>query len=63
MHVISQGDILCILAAVAYTMHVVRLGKYAPQTNPLELAAAKAMTEELLGIVLCSCLAYIGSSR
>jgi drug/metabolite transporter (DMT)-like permease len=62
MQVISQGDLLCILAALAYTMHVVRLGKYAPQTNPLELAAAKATTEALLGIVLCSCLAYIGSS-
>jgi drug/metabolite transporter (DMT)-like permease len=62
MQVISQGDILCILAALAYTMHVVRLGKYAPQTNPLELAAAKATTEALLGIVLCSCLAYIGSN-
>jgi drug/metabolite transporter (DMT)-like permease len=61
MHVISQGDILCILAALAYTMHVVRLGRYAPQTNPLELATAKATTEALLGIVLCSCLAYIGS--
>ena len=62
MQVISQGDILCILAALAYTMHVVRLGKYAPQTNPLELAAAKATTEALLGIILCSCLAYIGGS-
>lgn len=62
MQVVSQGDILCILAALAYTMHVVRLGKYAPQTNPLELAAAKATTEALLGIVLCSFLAYVGSS-
>ena len=62
MQIVSQGDILCILAALAYTMHVVRLGKYAPQTNPLELAAAKATTEALLGIILCSCLAYVGSS-
>ena len=62
MQIVSQGDILCILAALAYTMHVVRLGKYAPQTNPLELAAAKATAEAFLGIILCSCLAYVGGS-
>ena len=38
---ISQGDGLIILAALAYTMHVVRLGVYAPKTRPLSLAASK----------------------
>ena len=41
---ISQGDGLIILAALAYTMHVVRLGVYAPKTRPLTLAASKVST-------------------
>lgn len=57
---ISQGDILIVGAAVAYTMHVVRLGAYAPRTTPLKLAAAKASTEAFLSIVLVVGLTFIG---
>ena len=57
----SQGDVLIVLAALAYTMHVVRLGTYAPRTNPLQLASAKASTEAILSVSLCAWLAYVGS--
>ena len=48
----SKGDFLIILAAFAYTMHVVRLGNYAPRTTPLKLAASKATTEAFLSVLL-----------
>ncbi|KAL3780585.1 hypothetical protein ACHAW5_006403 [Stephanodiscus triporus] len=57
----SRGDVLMVLAALAYTMHVVRLGAYAPRTNPLKLAAAKAFDPEaVLSVTLCVWLAYAG---
>lgn len=60
---LSQGDILIVCAAVAYTMHVVRLGAYAPQTTPLKLAASKASTEAFLSVLLVIGLAFIGSTH
>lgn len=59
---VSQGDVLVLLAAVAYSMHVVRLGLYAPKTTAIKLAASKATTEALLSIVLVVGLFYVGSS-
>mmetsp|Transcript_20350 Transcript_20350/g.44216 ORF Transcript_20350/g.44216 Transcript_20350/m.44216 type:complete len:539 (+) Transcript_20350:142-1758(+) len=59
----SQGDILIVLAAVSYTMHVVRLGAYAPRTTPLKLAASKASTEAFLSVFLVAALAFIGSTH
>eukprot|EP00558_Chaetoceros_sp_UNC1202_P000158 CAMPEP_0197254910 /NCGR_PEP_ID=MMETSP1429-20130617/70296_1 /TAXON_ID=49237 /ORGANISM="Chaetoceros sp., Strain UNC1202" /LENGTH=414 /DNA_ID=CAMNT_0042718035 /DNA_START=1 /DNA_END=1243 /DNA_ORIENTATION=- len=52
----SGGDSLIILAAVSYSMHVIRLGKYAKFTSPLELAASKATVEAILSIGLLTCL-------
>jgi len=60
---ISQGDFLIVLAAVAYTMHVVRLGEYAPRTIPLKLAASKATTEACLSVLLVIILTVIGSTH
>ena len=60
---ISQGDFLIVLAAIAYTMHVVRLGAYAPRTTPLKLAASKATTEAILSVILVIGLAFIGSTN
>lgn len=60
---ISQGDFLIVLAAVAYTMHVVRLGAYAPKTTPLKLAASKAVTEAFLSVVLLITLTVIGTTH
>lgn len=48
----SGGDTLIGLAAVSYTMHVIRLGRYAKFTNPLRLAASKATVEAVLSIGL-----------
>eukprot|EP00797_Seminavis_robusta_P019341 Sro292_g109560.2 (309) ;mRNA; r:9535-10461 len=50
----TKGDVLIISAAVLYTLHVVRLGRYARETTPLKLAAAKATVETVLssGLVL-----------
>mmetsp|Transcript_12093 Transcript_12093/g.22627 ORF Transcript_12093/g.22627 Transcript_12093/m.22627 type:complete len:500 (+) Transcript_12093:125-1624(+) len=48
----SGGDTLIILAALCYSMHVIRLGKYAKLTNPLELAASKATVEAVLSVAL-----------
>lgn len=55
----SGGDVLIILAAVAYTMHVVRLGKYAQSTTPLQLAASKASWEAILSLTLISGLVVV----
>ena len=57
---LSQGDLLILGAAVLYSLHVVRLGTYARQTNPMKLAASKATTECLLSFALIFCL--VGSS-
>ena len=59
---VSQGDALILLAAVAYSMHVVRLGVYAPRTTAIKLAASKATTEAFLSIVLAAGLFFVGSS-
>lgn len=48
----SGGDSLIIIAALCYSMHVIRLGKYAKVTNPLELAASKATVEASLSVAL-----------
>jgi drug/metabolite transporter (DMT)-like permease len=60
---LSHGDFLIVMAALAYTLHVVRLGAYAPQTTPLKLAASKALTEAVLSVLLVAGLAYIGSTQ
>lgn len=48
----SGGDILIILAAISYSMHVIRLGRYAKFTSPIGLAASKATVEAGLSILL-----------
>lgn len=56
----TQGDLLIVLAAFVYTLHVVRLGKYAKETTPLKLAACKATTEACLSVGLVSLLLFLG---
>ena len=58
---LSQGDLLIVLAAFSYTMHVVRLGAYAPRTTALKLAASKATTEAILSALLVGGLLLVGS--
>jgi len=58
----NSGDGLITLAAVAYSMHVIRLGRYAKFTGPLELATSKATVEALLSIGLVTFLLMIGQT-
>lgn len=44
------GDALIVLAAVFYSLHVVRLSAFAPTFDPLDLALAKAKTETSLAV-------------
>lgn len=60
---LSRGDALIVGAALAYTLHVVRLGAYAPKTDPLKLAAAKASTEAALSVALVLGLTCIGAAH
>ena len=59
----SQGDILIVMAAFMYSLHVVRLGQYARETTPLRLAASKATIETILSVGLVYALMAIGSSN
>jgi hypothetical protein len=58
----SQGDFLIVGAAVLYTLHVVRLGKYAPRTTPMKLAACKATTETIFSFGIIFLLVSLASS-
>ena len=60
LHSMSTGDVLIVLAALAYSMHVLRLGAYAPRTAPLRLAVAKAKAETVFSVSVVLLLAYIG---
>ena len=58
---IGLGDISILIAAIAYTFHVVRLSKYANETTPLKLASCKATTEAILSVLLVAALWIIPS--
>ena len=55
----SQGDLLIVMAAFVYTLHVVRLGSYARDTTPFKLGACKATTEAILSILLVTFLVAV----
>jgi drug/metabolite transporter (DMT)-like permease len=55
-----NGDAWIIAAAVLYSLHVIRLGQYAPSTTPLSLATAKATVEAFLGILTIAASLIIG---
>jgi len=59
---LQSGDALIFMAALAYSFHVIRLGKYAPTTSAVSLAAAKASTEAFLSIILVFGLAVFGNN-
>lgn len=59
---LNSGDLLIMGAALMYTMHVVRLGKYAKETVPLQLAASKATVELILSIGLITVLVAAAAS-
>ena len=51
----NTGDMLILLSAIFYSMHVIRLGTYANQVHPVRLAQVKSFTE------LCASFAAIGA--
>lgn len=59
----SSSDLLIVLSALAYSMHVIRLGSYAKTTSPLKLAASKATVEAGLSLALVSALLMVGSTN
>uniref|UniRef100_A0A7S2HES8 EamA domain-containing protein n=1 Tax=Helicotheca tamesis TaxID=374047 RepID=A0A7S2HES8_9STRA len=58
----TSGDLLIVSAAFVYTLHVVRLGRYAPYTTPIRLAASKATTEAILSVGLVLALLFLTGS-
>ena len=61
----TVGDSLIVLAAVVYSLHVVRLERYAKETTALQLAASKACIEAVLslGLVAGLWIFFGGSSE
>jgi drug/metabolite transporter (DMT)-like permease len=59
---LTTGDVLILAAAVLYSLHVVRLGRWATVTLPLQLVTYKATTELILGLVLLVVLAGIATT-
>lgn len=59
---LSQGDVLIMLAAFAYTFHCIRLGRYAKETSAIKLAACKATTETVLSLSLVLSLVAFSSN-
>jgi drug/metabolite transporter (DMT)-like permease len=58
----TQGDLLIVGAAVLYTLHVVRLGRFAKDAAPMKLAATKATSEAIFGVILVGGLAGLAST-
>ena len=53
---LTIGDCLIQGAAFVYSLHVVRLGRWANETEPLQLVAYKATTELMLSLILIAVL-------
>lgn len=61
MESLGSGDALILSAAVVYSLHVVRLERYAKESTALQLATAKATVEAVLGTILVIGLAATAS--
>lgn len=59
---LNEGDFLILSAAVVYSFHVVRLGRWANETSPLKLVAYKASTELVLSIFVLLLLTPVAPS-
>ena len=58
---VSSGDVLILGSAFMYTMHVIRLGKWAPLVPPLQLAASKSTVETILSVLLITVSVTVAS--
>ena len=59
---ITSGDALILSSALMYTMHVIRLSRWAPSVPPLRLAASKSTVETVLSVALVSVCIVVASS-
>jgi drug/metabolite transporter (DMT)-like permease len=59
---LSQGDVLIVMAALAYTFHCIRLERYAKETSAIKLAACKATTETVWSLALVLLLVAFAAS-
>ncbi len=59
---LKDGDFLILGAAMVYSLHVVRLGRWANETSSLKLVAYKASTELILSIVALLLLTVVAPS-
>ena len=58
-----SGDALVILSSIFYSMHVIRLEKYAQGIDPISLARSKAFSELLLSLfTVFVCVTLLGQS-
>ena len=55
----NPTDLLFLLAAVFYSLHVVRLGHYAPKLEPLQLAKSKATAQGVLSTGFLASLLWL----
>ena len=47
---VTNGDFLVLASAIFYSLHVIRLGRYAPYISAVSLAAAKSFVELLISL-------------
>lgn len=60
---LNGGDALILCAAFVYSLHVIRLGRWARECKPLTLVAYKATTELLLGLIVMFGLVTFASTN
>lgn len=58
---LSLGDVWVVMAALFYTLHCIRLERYAKTTAAIQLAAAKATTETLYTLVTLAVLVWLAN--
>ena len=58
----NTGDLLVSLSAVFYSMHVIRLGKFASRVSPVKLAQIKSLTELTFSAAAISLVCLLGGN-
>ena len=58
----NTGDLLVSLSAVFYSMHVIRLGKFASRVSPIKLAQIKSLTELTFSAAAISLVILLGGN-
>jgi drug/metabolite transporter (DMT)-like permease len=53
---VAQGDVLVLGCALAFSAHILAVGRYAPRLNPLRLTFVQALTVAALSLALASVL-------